>query len=425
MSEDKSGLRDSLASMIAPFRKAFLSPRVAFMGPLGFSSGLPLVLTGSTLTAWMRTEGIDLTTIGLLSWVSLIYSLKFLWAPLMDRYQLPWLSRRRGWMLVTQLGLLAAIVALGYLGPSFSLSSTFAVALMVAFLAASQDVVVDAYRTDLLPAKERASGVAIFVMFYRVALIAAGAGALILSDHMSWQVVYTLIASLMLVGVVATVLAPVPERKIAAPPSIREAVVLPFVDFFTKERALVLLVVVMTYKIGDMVASQMLTPFLIDLAFTCSEIGAIQKGLGLGATIVGALVGGGLVAKFGIIRSLFIFGLLQAVANVLYAVLAVLGRDHTMLVVAIGVDNLFNGLGQAAFVAFLMSLCNAKFSATQYALLSSAMSVVGKLLGGGSGVIAEHAGWPAFFIVTLIAAMPALVLIWFVPPEAVLDEPEE
>ncbi len=406
------------AETFAPFKEAFVNKRVAFMAPLGFASGLPLTLTGSTLSAWFRTEGVDLTTIGLLSWVTLIYSLKFLWAPLLDRFQLPWLSRRRGWMVTFQLALIGAIAALGMAGPG-AIAATVAVAFVVALLGASQDVVIDAYRTDVLRPNERASGVAIFVMAYRVALIVSGAGALILSDLVPWDRVYVAIAALMVVGVVATYFAPVPERKIASPPTIVAAVITPFVDFFSRRRAIVLFIIVMTYKVGDTVASQMLTPFLIDLDFSRTEIGAIQKGLGLVATIVGALLGGGLVAKLGILRALLIFGVLQAVANVLYAVLAVLGHNYVMLVVAIGVDNLFNGLGQTAFVAFLMSLCNPDFSATQYALLSSAMSFFGKLLGGGSGLIAEYAGWPAFFLITLAVALPALFLIWFIPKDAV------
>lgn len=411
--------------MILPFREAFVSRRIAFMAPLGFAAGLPLVLTGSTLKAWMRVEGVDLTTIGLLTYVSLAYSLKFLWAPLIDRYRLPWLTRRRGWLVTVQLALVAAIITLGLFGPSHSLLTTFIFAGIVAFFGASQDVVVDAYRTDVLPWNERASGVAVFVMAYRVALIFSGAGALILSDLMPWRYVYMCVAALMSVGVIGTIFAPVPEKKVASPPSIKEAVVYPLLDFFQRRRAVVLLIVVMTYKIGDTVASEMLTPFLIDLEFSLTEIGTIQKGLGLFATILGALLGAGFIVRLGIIRALFIFGVLQAVANVLYVVLAMVGRDHTMLVVAIGVDNLFNGLGQAAFVAFLQGLCNAKFSATQYALLSSAMSIVGKLLGGGSGAIAEFAGWPTFFIVTFIVAAPALFLIWFIPKDALDPDREQ
>jgi PAT family beta-lactamase induction signal transducer AmpG len=402
-----------------PFALAFANARVAIMLPLGFASGLPLMLTGSTLTAWMDSVGVDLTTIGFFAWVSLPYNFKFLWAPLLDRYSLPWLSRRRDWMLATQVGLAFGVAALGCLDPTAVPVWVAGAALVVAFLSASQDVVIDAYRTDVLLPRERAAGVAVFVAVYRLALIVAGAGALILSDRLSWRVVYLVLGGLMLLGVLGTVLAPAAAQPARQARTLPEAVWRPLSDFFKRPGAVLVLIVVTTFKVGDSVASQMMMPFLLNadhgLGFGRAEVGAIVKGLGLGASIAGALLGGGVVARIGLRRSLLVFGLLQAVANVLYTVLAVVGRDHTMLVVAIGADNLCNGLGTAAFVAFLMSLCSTEFSATQYALLSSASTIVGRLLSGASGWIAGQVGWPVFFLLTLAAAMPALLLLLLVP----------
>lgn len=398
-------------SLMGAFREAFASKRVAVMAPLGISSGLPLVLTGSTLTAWMATEGVDVKTIGLFALVSLPYSIKFLWAPLLDRFRLPFLGRRRGWMILTQIALGFAIAAMGRLEPAANPVAVAVAALVVSFFSASQDVVVDAYRTDTLAPHERASGVAIFISLYRVALIVSGAGALMLSESLGWESVYAILGALMVIGVGGTLLAPkAPEGKRPVR-TLRDAVVEPWRDFFSRPSALMLLAIAMTFKVGDAVASHMLMPFLVGQGYSLTEIGAIVKVLGLWATIVGSLVGGGLVAKFGMKRSLIAFGLLQALANALYAVLAMVGKSHAMLVTAIGVDHLFNGLGTAAFVAFLMSLCNVRFSATQYALLSSAGSVLGRLIGGTSGYVVDASGWAGFFLLTLVAGLPAILLI--------------
>lgn len=381
------------------------------MLPLGFASGLPNPLVGSTLTAWMALEGVSLKTIGLFGLVALPYNLKFLWAPLLDRFALPFLGRRRGWMLVSQLALLVAIAALGSSSPTQSPLTIASLALAVAFLSASQDIVADAYRTDSLAVHERASGAAIFVATYRLALIVAGAGCLILSDFLSWQLIYLLMASLLLVGIGGTFMAPQPQREVRPPSRLREAVVEPLHEFFTREGAFVALTIVVLYKVGDAVAGHLLTPYLIEMGFSGTEIGGVQKGLGMAATIGGALVGGGLVARFGLRPSLIVFGVLQALANALYALLLLTGKSHSMLIVAVGVDNICNGLGTAAFVAYLMTLCDPRYSATQFALLSSAMGIGGRILGSGGGFLAERFGWLSFFVVTIVLAIPAIVLL--------------
>ncbi len=381
------------------------------MAPLGFASGLPLLLTGSTLTAWMTVEGVDLTTIGLMSLVGLPYSFKFLWAPLMDRFNLPLLGRRRGWMVLSQLLLLVSIGVMGFVDPKAAPGALALMALLVAFCSASQDIVSDAYRTDVLPAHERASGTAVFVAGYRVALIVAGAGALLLSDHMHWWAIYCLMGGLMLIGTVATWFAPSPTEQPRPPESLSKAVYEPVVEFFKRPEALSFLFVVMFYKIGDALAGHMITPFLLKTGFEMVQIATLAKGLGLAATVAGALVGGGLVARFGLKASLLVFGVLQASANFFYLAIDVTGTNALLLAGAIGVDNFFGGLATAAFVAYLMSLCNKRFTAVQYAAFSSASSVIGRVLGGGSGWFAESLGWSSFFVLTVVLAVPGLLVL--------------
>lgn len=400
---------------MAKFTDAFRSWRVGVMLLLGFGSGLPNPLTGATLTAWMRSVDVDLATIGAFALVSLPYNLKFLWAPLMDRYRLPFLDRRRGWMLLLQGALLLSSGLLGSVDPRGRPSTLAALALLVAFLSASNDIVTDAYRTDVLAPQERGSGTAVFVMGYRMALIASTAGALILSDHLSWRLVYWGMAALMLIGMAGTLLAPAPRDVVPAPASLRDAVVAPLAEILGRERVAGIIVVVLLYKVGDAVASHLLTPFLLDVGFGRSEIGAVQKGLGLAATIVGALVGGGLLARLGLRRSLIAFGLLQAGANTLYIVLARAGANYVLFVWAVGVDSLCGGLGTAAFVALMMSLCDPRYTAFQYALVSSASSLGGRVLSVAGGWLAERFGWPTFFAVTIAAAAPALALLLRVP----------
>jgi len=393
------------------FLDAFKSRRIAFMAPLGFASGLPYLLTGSTLTAWMAVEGVDLSTIGHFAYVTLPYSLKFLWAPLLDRYALPFLGRRRGWMFAMQLALLFAIALMGFTDPVTSPGRLAALALAVSFLSASNDVVSDAYRTDVLPAHERASGTAVFVAGYRVALIVSGAGALMLTRDMFWWGIYLVMAATMSVGLIATALTPAPIDEPPAPETLSRAIVLPFLEFFRRPQSIAFLAIIAGYKIGDTVANQMLIPFLVECGYELLEIGAVAKGFGLAATIVGALLGGGLVARFGLKPCLLAFGLLQATTNVLYIALDQLEQHSGLLVAAIGVDNLFNGLGTAAFVAFLMSLCDRRYSAFQYALLSSVSSIAGRMLAGESGTLAETVGWSWFFGMTALLALPALAIL--------------
>ncbi|NOY90482.1 MAG: AmpG family muropeptide MFS transporter [Deltaproteobacteria bacterium] len=278
--------------------------------------------------------------------------------------------------------------------------------------------------TDATRENERASAAAVFVLGYRLAILLAGGGALILSDQVSWQVVYRLMAGLMLLGPVVTFFSPEPEIVPKAPSTLNAALIEPLKEFVSRKGVLFSLVIVLTYKVGDSVAGHMLTPFLMDIGFSRTEIGGVQKVFGLIATIVGALLGGGFTARLGLRRALLIFGVLQAMANLLYAWLAHVGQSHLLLVTAIGVDNLMNGLGTAAFVALLMSLSDHRYTAFQYALLSSAMSVVGRLFGASGGYIAEGFGWPVFFILTTLLATPAILVLWARPLAEAARDPE-
>lgn len=386
------------------------------MVPLGFASGLPNPLVTGTLTAWMSAEGVDLTTIGLFAWVAIPYNLKVLWSPLLDRYAPPLLDRRRGWMWLTQLALVGGIVVMGTLSPSRAPWAMAGLAMGVCFLSASQDVVSDAYRTDILHAHERASGSALFVAGYRIAMLLAGAGALIFAPATSWRSVYALLGLFMGVGLLATWFAPRTPDPVDTPHSLREAYAAPLRELGARPRLLGLLLVVAVYKLGDAMAGHFLIPFLNQgLGFTLAEIGATLKVLGTGATLAGALVGGGLVARLGIRRSLWTFGLLQSLANAGYAWLAHVGHDPLWFTLAIGMDNFFNGLGTSAYVAFLMSLCDHRFTATQYAVLTSFSTIVGRLLSGGAGPLVERVGWPGFFLLSIVIAVPALLAIPFVP----------
>lgn len=392
---------------------------------LGFSSGLPLFLTGTTLQPWMKQQGVDLGSIGLFSLVGLPYSLKFIWAPLLDRFVPPFLGRRRGWLLLTQLALIIAIATLSLQKPAQALELLAVNAIFIAFFSATQDIASDAYRTDVLHKLEMGAGAAVFVLGYRIALLVTGGLAFILADQIPWPMVYLLMSVFMVIGVAASFFAPEPELDENRPASLVDAVILPFGEFFQRNGFLLgflSLLFIVLYKYGDALLSNMSRLFLLDIGFTNTDIGAIQGGMGLIATIVGTLAGGAILSKIGINRSLWIFGALQAVSNLGYFVLANFGKNYQFLVLTINIENFCGGLGTAAFVAFLMSLCNHRFTATQYALLSSFMAVSRDLFVAPAGYLAKSTGWPTFFLITIGACIPGLLLLpifapWNAPPE--------
>lgn len=395
----------------------FGQPKMAALLVLGFSSGLPLYLTGpgKAFQAWMTTEGVDLTTIGLFSLVALPYSLKFIWAPLVDRYIPPVLGRRRGWILLMQIALLISIAFMAFRDPQTGKQLLVINALLIAFFSATQDVAVDAYRTDVLEEKEMGAGAASWVVGYRIALLLVGGIAFILADRFSWRTVYLVMAALMIPPMIASWRAPEPVLHDKPPKSLSDAIRLPFMDFFQRAgavKAFSILLFIVLYKLSDYLAQTMATPFLLDgLKFTQTEVGAIQGGIGLGATIFGALAGGGVVARVGINRSLWIFGGLQALSNLMYYFLAVIGKNQGFLVATMLIENFCTGLVTAGFVAFMMSLCSVRFSATQFALLSSLMGASRDILVAPSGGIAESTGWPTYFLITLAAGIPGLLLL--------------
>lgn len=382
---------------------------------LGFASGLPLYLTSSTLAAWMTNEGVSLKTIGVFSLVGASYTFKFVWSPLMDRYFPPFLGRRRGWLVVTQVLLMVALVGMGQVNPKDNPFLMAALAALVAFLSASQDIVADAYRTDLLSEDERAFGVSVFTLGYRVGMLIALAVGLILSDLIGWKYTYAAMGGFLVIGLVAAVLGPEPTAE-SPPRTLVDAVVKPFQEFLSRGwPAILALVFIVAFRVGDAIAFRMYTPFVLRMGFTNTEYGLITKLPGMIGSISGAVVGGLLVTKIGLRRSLFLFGTAQALTNLLYLALSIHGKDDAFLAFTVASDNFTGGMGGAAISIFMTALCNKNFSATQFALLSSLSAVPMQLLGAVSGYLAEGLGWTNFYVFTTVAMAPALVLLAFIP----------
>lgn len=378
---------------------------------MGFSSGIPLALTGSTLQAWMKTEGIDLSVIGLFSLVGLPYGFKFLWAPLMDRFVPPLLGRRRGWILIAQVLLVGSIVAMSFSNPVSHPWLTAFIAVGVAFFSASQDIVIDAYKAEILQPEERGMGVAAATFGYRMAMLVSGALALILADHLPWKHVYLLMAATMGVGIVTSFLSSEPEGIDQPPRSIREAVVEPLMEFFKRRGAWEILLFVVLYKLDTVIATAMTTPFMQEMGFTKTDIGTVTKGFGLVATLAGTAFGGTMMVQLGMLRSLWLFGILQGIAALSFMALASLGHHYPMMVTAIATENFFSGAGTAAYSAFLMGICNRRYTATQYALLSSLMALTRQVGAAPSGYLVKYFGWHQYFLLSIIASIPGLILL--------------
>jgi len=421
----------------------YRDPRVVAIGFLGFSSGLPLALTFGTLTLWLAEVGIDKTTIGLFALAGTPYTLKFLWAPLVDRVPLPWLTRRfgrrRGWMLATQGALVLAIVLLGGSDPANAPTATALLAFAVAFCSATQDIAIDAYRVESLDEPRYGAGAAMVVLGYRIGMLVSGAGALYAASFSDWQAAYVLMAMLMSVGIITVLLNPEPPvvdspesraqqariaRFLQQRPDLRgaagrtlawlhSAVIAPFAEFLTRPGWLTVLAFIMLYKFGDALAGVMGNPFYVELGFSKIEIANVTKAFGLAATIAGGFIGGLLVSRLGILKSLWICGLLQMASNLMFVVQALAGYDLTVLTLTIGLENLAGGMGTAAFVAYLSSLCNLAYTATQYALLSSLAAFGRTLLSSSGGWLADQFDWVIFFLLTTAAALPGLVLLWW------------
>jgi PAT family beta-lactamase induction signal transducer AmpG len=391
--------------------RTIASRRMTVALVMGFASGLPLLLTLSLLQAWMKEEGVDLTVIGLMTLVGLPYTLKFLWAPVLDRFTLPLFGRRRGWLLISQLFLVMAIFGLGSTDPGSNPVMVAFMAFLVTFFSASQDIVIDAYRREDLSDDELGLGSSLYVAGYRVGTLLASGGGLILADHMPFSMVYYIMAACMLPGIATTLLTPEPDTPEGTPQSMKEAVVEPLVEYFQRRGALWILAFVLFYKIGDTMASAMTTPFYLDIGFTKTQIGAVVKLFGFWAILAGGLLGGVAMLRLGINRSLWIFGFLQAVSTAGFAVLARLGPNVWGLSAVIGFENLSSGMGTAAFVAFMASITNKRFTATQYALLTSLMGIPRVIASAPTGFLAKHIGWEAFFVFCTLMATPGMLLL--------------
>ena len=396
--------------------KAIFSRRMLRTLLMGFSCGLPLLLTISVLQAWMKEEGVDLTVIGLMALVGLPYTVKFLWAPFLDRFTLPFLGRRRGWMLVSQIILVLVICWLGLTSPTKNPWAVAFVAFLVTFFSASQDIIIDAYRREDLPDEELGLGSSLYINGYRLGMLLASGGGLIMADHMSFSSVYMIMGACMLPGIITTILSPEPEAPAGTPKTMQEAVILPLKEYFSRNGAWWILGFIFLYKVGDTMASAMTTPFYLDIGFSKTEIGAVVKLFGFWATIAGSLIGGIMMLRLGINRSLWIFGILQAISTAGFAVLATIGHSIVLLSGVIAFENLSAGMGTAAYVAFMASVTNKKFTATQYALLSSLMGIPRVLASAPTGFLAKHMGWVSFFVMCTLIAIPGMLLLLRVAP---------
>ena len=391
----------------------------------GFSSGLPLYLLFNLLPAWLRSEHVDLKTIGLFALIQFPYTWKFLWSPLLDRYVLPLLGRRRGWMLLTQIGLLLVIATMGAFSPQSELRTIAGIATLLAFLGATQDIVLDAYRRELLADSELGLGNAVHVNAYRIAGLVPGSLSLILADFLPWSLVFIITALFMLPGVAMTLVVQEPQR--AAPPkTLREAVVEPFHEFITRRgwnSALLILAFLFLYKLGDSMCTALATPFYMDMGFSKTQIGLIAKNAGLWPAVIGGLLGGLWMVKIGINRALWLFGVVQVVSIFGFAWLASMGHhaeitsvELAQLAVVIGLEALGVGLGTAAFVAFIARTTHPAYTATQFALFTSLAAMPRTFANAATGWLVEMMGWRGFFLLCALLAVPGMLLLLKVAP---------
>ena len=414
--------------------KVYLEPPTLRMLLLGFSAGLPLLLVLGTLSFWLREAGIDRTTIGYLSWVGLAYAFKWVWAPLVDRLPIPlltrWLGRRRSWLLLAQLAVMVGLVAMSFNDPQVALQPVVWGALAVAFGSATQDIALDAYRIESADTDRQAALAAAYQTGYRLAMIWAGAGVLWVAaraevpgvssyQHGAWQTAYLVMAASMLLGMLTVLLSPEPQRRVMPSAKnvgdwLRGALVEPFADFVRRYQwqAGLILALIAVYRISDVVMGIMANPFYVDMGYSKDEVAAVTKIYGVIMTLAGAFIGGVLSMRLGVMRVLMLGAVMSATSNLLFAALSVRGHDVTALIFVISADNLSSGIASAAFIAYLSSLTNVNYSATQYALFSSMMLLAPKFLAGYSGRYVDAFGYQHFFIATALLGMPVLLLVW-------------
>ena len=400
------------------FLQAMLNKRMLICIFTGFSSGLPLYILISLLPAWLKSEGVSLKEIGLFALIGLPFTWKFIWAPLFDRFTPP-LGRRRGWLLLTQIGLLITLPVFGFFHPQLDIRTIAFFCVLVAFLSASQDVVLDAYRRELLPDVELGLGNAVHVNAYKIASLVPGSLSLILADHMDWSSVFMITALFMLPGLVMTFLITEPALKNASPKNLRAAVVEPFQEFIARnglKSALTVLLFIFLYKLGDSMATALATPFYLEMGFTKTEIGLVAKNAGLWPSVIGGMLGGVWMMRLGINRALWIFGAVQMIAILGFAWLATVGHSLPWLALVIGLEALGVGLGTAAFVAYIAQTTNPLYTATQFALFTSLAAVPRTFANAATGYLVEYFGWVHFFVLCFVLAIPGMLLLFKVAP---------
>jgi PAT family beta-lactamase induction signal transducer AmpG len=392
-------------------REVLASPKMLAILFLGAASGFPNQITESALQAWLKDAGVSLTTIGVMSYVALPYLLKFLWAPLIDRYPLPWLGRRRGWILAMQVALALTIALFALQNPAVALTPISACAVAIVFFSATQDIAYDAWRTDVSLPSERGLAAAATNLGYRSAAWIASAVALVVADHFGWRPAFLILAVMMLLFCGATILAPTTHNTYQ-PRSLRESVVAPLKELLGTPNAVTLIAVVLLFKIGDAFANKLFTPFMMDVGFSKTEIALIVKGLFTASSLAGSVLGGVLMVRMGLLRSMLAFGVLQAVSNLLYCALAVAGRNYPIMAAAVVIEHVAGAMGGIALVALIMALCDVRYSAFQYALLSALALLPRYSLGYPAGWVADHGGWYGYFVVSFALAFPGLIMVW-------------
>ncbi len=402
--------------------KTICSFRMLAMFTLGFASGFPYYVVREVLKAWLTDANIDLATIGLFSAVAIPYTWKFVWSPCMDGITPPFLGRRKGWMLITQIGLIVLIALLGQLDPTRSLSTMAVVAFCIAIFSASQDIALDAFRREYLTDEELGVGTGIWMNAWRFGMFASTGTAFFFADSIGYNNVHLILAAIMGVGVITTLLVPEPDTGDIPPPTLREAIVEPFKDFFTRPRVILILSFILLYKIGDNMAGAMNIPFILKMGFSKQEYFMIVKGVGMLALFGGVFLGGIIMIRLGIAKSLWVFGILQAISTACFALLVIFGKNQMLLSAIVAFEFMATGLGQAAYATYMAIQTNKRFTATQYALMTSLMAIPGTLAAAVTGYMAESMGWVGFYTACALAAIPGMILLYFVAPWGVSNE---
>jgi MFS transporter, PAT family, beta-lactamase induction signal transducer AmpG len=404
-------------------RAVLASPKMLAILFLGAASGFPNQITESALQAWLKDAGATNTAIGVMSYVALPYLLKFLWAPFIDRYPLPLLGRRRGWMLAMQVALALGIALLALQNPALSLTAVTVCAVAIVFFSATQDIAIDAYRADVSLPSERGLAAAAANLGYRPAAWLASACALIIAQYFGWRPAFLVLAGAMLCFCAASVLAPEGDFR-HQPRSLRESVVMPLGELLGTPSAATLIVVVLLFKVGDAFANKLFTPFMMDTGFSKAEIAIIVKSLFTASTLAGSVLGGLIMVRLGLLRSMLAFGVLQAVSNLLYCALVLAGKSYAVMVAAVVIEHVAAAMGSIALTALIMGLCDVRYSAFQYALLSALALLPRYSLGYPAGWVADHGGWSEYYLVSFVLAFPGLAMVWLSRREIdALDRP--